>query len=80
MPQTSHTLHHHKAQPVHAPNIRSVRQNLVAATVISIGFALGEAEQRRIAEVEAKRADSEKAIAQEVKRAGLLPAEPVSAR
>ncbi len=31
MPETSDTLHHHKAQPVHAPNIRSVRQNLADA-------------------------------------------------
>ena len=37
---------------------------LVVATVISIGFALSEAEQRGIAEAEAKRADTEKAIAE----------------
>ncbi|MCH8151743.1 MAG: serine/threonine protein kinase [Planctomycetes bacterium] len=37
---------------------------LVVATVISIGFALSEAEQRGIAEAEAKRADAEKAIAE----------------
>ncbi len=37
---------------------------MVVATVISIGFALSEAEQRGIAEAEAKRADAEKAIAE----------------
>ncbi len=37
---------------------------LVVATVISIGFALSEAEQRGIAEAEAKRADAEKVIAE----------------
>ncbi|MCH7860838.1 MAG: hypothetical protein IH998_03910, partial [Proteobacteria bacterium] len=39
---------------------------LVAATAVSIGFALSEAEQRRIADTEAARADREKAVAQAV--------------
>ena len=39
---------------------------LIAATAVSIGFALSEAEQRRNAEAEKTRADHEKAIAQAV--------------
>jgi tetratricopeptide (TPR) repeat protein/tRNA A-37 threonylcarbamoyl transferase component Bud32 len=39
---------------------------LIAATAVSIGFALSEAEQRHIAAAEATRADKEKAVAQAV--------------
>ena len=40
---------------------------LIAATAVSIGFALSEAEQRRIADAQAARADQEKADAEKQK-------------
>jgi len=45
-----HTLHHHKAQPVHAPNIRSVRQNLggagICVTSMRVPVMLGRRSSR----------------------------------